>query len=338
MFFLILAIGSFSLLVIFSINRSLSTNQLIFWALGLIIFYFFSHYDYKSFKELSLPFYALSIFALLFLLLIGDPVRGSVRWIDLGFFRIQPSELAKAATIFVLARFYSTRSAKNLKNLITGFLIILPPVLLVLIEPDIGNSLAFLGIWLGIAFASGFRIKHFLVLTVIGILLGIISFELLASYQKERLTTFLDPNSDPLGTGYNIIQAKIAAGSGGLWGKGLGHGSQSELNFLPEAESDFIFASISEQLGLLGGGMLIIFFVWACLRIVSFTKDKDKFGQLVLVGITSFLLLQFVVNVGMNMGLLPVTGITFPLVSYGGSSLITTLFLLGVAFSINRWR
>ena len=183
---------------------------------------------------------------------------------------------------------------------------------------------------------AGFKLKHVVVLGLGAALLVIIGYEILSPYQKIRFESFLNPAGDPLGTGYNIIQSKIAVGSGGIFGKGLGQGSQSQLNFLPEAESDFIFASLTEQLGFFGAGILIALFVLLLRRIVNFASGQDRFIKLILAGTCSFLVFQFSVNVGMNMGLLPVTGITLPLVSYGGSSLISTLFLLGLAFSAKR--
>ena len=166
--------------------------------------------------------------------------------------------------------------------------------------------------------------------------LEIIVFDILSPYQKIIVVSFLNPPADPLGTGYNIIQSKIAIGSGGIFGRGLGSGSQSQLNFLPEAESDFIFASLAEQLGFFGAGVLIGLFVFLISRIANSAKGQDRFVKLILTGTCSFLIFQFTVNIGMNLGLLPVTGITLPLVSYGGSSLISTLFLLGIAFSVKR--
>ncbi len=336
--FLILAIGAISLLVIFSINRSLATNQLVYWIIGLAVLCATSLFPYNNWQRLSVPFYAVVLIFLALLFFIGTPIRGSIRWIDIGPFRFQPSELAKIASIFLLANFYSEKSARQLKNLVTSFAIILPAVVLIFFEPDIGNSLALLAIWFGASLACGFRAKTMVTFALIAIVIAIFSYELLSSYQKDRIATFVNPTKDPLGTGYNIIQSKIAIGSGQLFGRGLGHGSQSQLNFLPEAESDFIFASISEQLGFFGAILIVLLQGGLILRILSYVQSAEKFGQLVIVGTASFLLIQFLVNIGMNLGLLPVTGITLPLVSYGGSSLLSTLFLLGVAFSVKRYQ
>ncbi len=332
----IIGIGSISLLIISSISTATAQNQFIFWALGLSVFYISSHLGFRVWEHYAKLLYLLSIFLLLILLFVADPVRGSIRWFDLGIFRVQPSEIAKITTLLVLVSFFKEKSAANIKNLFTSISIILPPFILVLIQPDIGSSLTFLAIWFGIVLVAGLKTKHLLAMLIASAVSIFMIYELLAPYQRQRITTFLSPEHDPLGTGYNIIQSKIAIGSGGFFGKGFGQGSQSILNFLPEAESDFIFASISEQLGFVGAGLLIILFAWLIQRVVAFSKDKERYAQLIIVGVVSLLGAQFVINVGMNLALLPVTGITFPLVSYGGSSLITTLFLLGVAFSVNR--
>ena len=337
LFLVILAIGSLSLLVIFSIDKNLAANQFVFWIIGLVTLFLISFLDYKIWGKLSIPFYFLAIFTLSLLFLVGEPVRGSVRWIDLGIFRFQPSEIAKVGTIFILAVFYLERSAANFKNLIYSFLIILPVISLIFWEPDVGNVLAILGIWFGISLACGIRPKHLTYLSISLLILGAILFKLLAPYQQARIKTFINPSADPLGTGYHLIQSKIAVGSGEFIGRGLGRGSQSGLKFLPEAESDFIFAATVEQLGFLGGVLLIILFSFLIHKILKITGSVDRFGQLVIVGTASFLILQYTVNISMNMGLLPITGITLPLYSYGGSSLISTLFLLGVIFSIIRF-
>ncbi len=332
----IVVLGTLSILIISSISKNLVTSQIIFWAIGLFILFIVSQMDYKNWLSISKIFYLLSLITLGLLFVVGEPVRGSIRWVDLGFIRFQPSEVAKVSAILTLASFYYQKSARNLLNLAIGFLIVLPAIILVFMQPDIGNTFAFFAIWLGMSYAAGVRTRHIILLIVLTALIGTFLFEILAPYQKQRLAAFLNPVSDPLGTGYNIIQSKIAIGSGKIFGKGYGHGTQSQLNFLPEAESDFIFASIVEQLGLIGGTIILASFAWLILKLVSIGRTSDRFGQLIIVGTASYLLVQFAVNVGMNMGLLPVTGITLPLVSYGGSSLIISLFLLGVVLSIKK--
>lgn len=329
----VLALGAISLLIIFSISPALFRNQLLFWVIGIGVFIFFANFDPKFWESFSTIFFVISLIVLFLLFFVANPVRGSVRWIDFGFFRFQPSEVAKISSILLLANFFKDRSADNLKNLIISFLLIFPAVVLVLIEPDIGNALTFLAIWLGITAASGFRLKHFLFLSLLSIILFTFLFEFMAPYQKKRIESFINPGADPLGTGYHIIQSKIAAGSGEFIGRGLGRGSQSSLKFLPEAESDFIFASTSEQLGFLGSGLVVALYIGILVRMIGFARGARRFGQLVIVGSVSFLILQFFINIGMNLALIPVTGITLPLVSYGGSSLISTLFVVGLVFS-----
>ena len=334
--FLILAIAAISLLVIFSINRPLFYNQLIFWTVGLAIFYLASSFHHQVWEDLAKPIYGLSIILLLVIFLIAEPVRGSVRWIDLGVFRIQPSEVAKVSAVLVLAKYFSAKSALVAKNVLISFLIVFPAVFLVFLQPDIGNALPFLGIWASLAVASGFKFKHFLTSAVFLILASVILFQFLEPYQKARITAYINPAQDRLGTGYQIIQSKIAIGSGQLLGKGLGQGTQSQLRFLPEAESDFIFAAIAENLGFVGAGLLIILYAALILRILGFSQKQNRFAQMIVVGAVTILSVQMFINIGMNLGLVPVTGITLPLVSYGGSSLLSTLFLLGIAFSIKK--
>lgn len=336
--FLILAIGAISLLVIFSISRPLFTNQLIFWLVGLTIFYLAASLPIHFWKELAIPFYIVALILLFVILLIAEPVRGSVRWIDLGVFRVQPSEIAKVAQILLLASFFSSRSAAQVNNIFLSFLIVLPIAALIFVQPDIGNTLPILVIWLSLAFAAGFKLKHFLAVLIIAMITGFAFFQFLEPYQKARIETFVNPAQDSLGTGYQIIQSKIAVGSGQLLGKGLGGATQSQLKFLPEAESDFIFASIAESLGFAGSLLLIVLYTALIIKILSFAKGNERFAQLVIIGAAAFIGTQVLVNISMNMGYVPVTGITLPLVSYGGSSLLSTLLIFGIVFSVAKGR
>src|SRR3989344_2915324 len=286
---IILALGSFSLLVILSLNRNLAVSQLSFWLIGLLILYIVSSLEYQIWRKFSLHLYLITLLFLLVLIFIGDPVRGSVRWIDLGLFRFQPSEIAKIAGILILANFYTEKSAKDLKNILISFLIILPAIFLILIQPDVGNTLALLAVWLGLSIFRNISFKRLLTLAVVGGLAIILIYQSLSGYQKERIASYLNPNIDPLTTGYNVIQSKIAVGSGQLFGRGLGRGSQSQLNFLPEAESDFIFASTAEQLGFFGAGMIISIYGLMCLRLTKISHGTDRFASLTTAGIVSFL-------------------------------------------------
>lgn len=333
---IVLALGALSLTTIFAANKGQALNQTIFWVLGLVIFSIVRQLDMRYLKNFAKPAYFFAIIALVTVFILGETIRGSVRWIDLGIFRFQPSEVAKIASILLLSRFFQNREAQNFKNVILSFLAILPLFVLILIEPDIGSAGAIIAIWASIVFVAGLKREHALALFLSFMLILVVTFEFLAPYQKERITTFLNPTKDPLGAGYNIIQSKIAVGSGQLFGLGLGKGSQSQLNFLPESESDFIFASIAEQFGFLGSGLVISLLFAMQLKILKMAKNVNRFGQLLTMGTLGLFLYQFTINVGMNMALIPVTGITLPFVSYGGSSLVSNLILLGMIFSAKR--
>ena len=326
----ILALAAISLSVIFSIDRQLATNQLIFWLLGLSLFWVVSRAIVQLWQKLAIPAYLATIISLVLVFLIGEEIRGALRWIDLGIFRFQPSEIAKLTTIVILSTFYLKKTAGEFPNIVTSLIIIAPIFLLIFRQPDIGSALSIIAIWAGISYVAKINKKTALTLFLATLIILPLIFNFIAPYQKQRLTAFINPREDPLGSGYNIIQSKIAVGSGLLLGRGLGRGSQSQLNFLPEAESDFIFAAIVEELGLLGGGTVVLIFIFILLRIHAALENKDSFAQLLATGTLALLTYQIMVNIGMNLGLIPVTGITLPLVSYGGSSLITTLVLLGI--------
>lgn len=334
---LILAIGALSLSVLFTMSKTIALTQLIYWIVGLGLLYIFSGFTSYIWQKITPYFYLFSVLSLILLFFLADPVRGSIRWIELGIFRFQPSEIAKLATILVLALFFKERTAKDMKNILLSFLIILPPVILVVLQPDIGNTLAFFGIWLGITLASNLKLKQLFAVIAAGLIALIFLYEILAPYQKERLISFSVPTKDPLGTGYHLIQSKIAIGSGQMFGRGLGKGYQSQLKFLPEAETDFVFASLVEQLGFTGGAIVLFLFGFIMFRLYRLIPQMQKFGQLLAIGLISFLLIQMLVNIGMNLALAPVTGITLPLVSAGGSSLVVTLLAFGIFFSSRRY-
>ena len=329
----VLALGAISLLTIFASNRSLAASQSAFWVVGLLILFASSQFYYKNWQRLSLPFYLASAIALFLVYIAGETVRGSTRWIELGAFRFQPSEIAKVASVVLLASFFEKRSAGKVGNIFLSLAIISPVFALIFLEPDIGSSAAIIAVWGTIAYAAGLKKRQAAGLFLIFCALAVIGYGVLAPYQKERIRTFINPSRDPLDAGYNIIQSKIAIGSGRILGRGLGRGPQSQLNFLPESESDFIFASVAEQFGLLGAGTVILMYALFLIKVASIAKTSDRFGQLITIGAFGLFAYQFAVNVGMNMGIIPVTGITLPFVSYGGSSLIASLLLLGIVLA-----
>ena len=314
-------------------NYDLAIRQSVFAVVGITIFWIVSQSDIRTWRSLAWVFYIVSVLLLLIVFIYGLEVRGSLRWIDLGFFRLQPSEIVKISTILMLAHFLSSRNMRRLKNIAVSGLIALIPSVLIFIQPDLGSALILIFIWLGMVVVTEVPKKYFL--AGLALFIGILPllYGLLQPYQKERILTFFDPGRDPLGSGYNVVQSIIAVGSGGLTGLGFGRGTQSHLNFLPEHHTDFIFATLAEELGLLGSVLLLLLFGIVIFRLLRGSLKLPRFGGLVLIGLLVLIFSQTVINIGMNIGLAPVTGITLPFVSYGGSSLVTLLFGLGLAQS-----
>lgn len=334
----IISLLSVGILIIYSSSRELALQQAIFAFLGLSLYIFLAGFDYRALRVLIKPLY-FTVLGLLFLVIVlGVETRGSVRWIDLGFFNIQPSEFTKPILILLLADFWS-KNMPTWKNIFKSFLWILPPLLLIFKQPDLGTALIIFAIWLGMFFCAKVSFKKMLILfTAIALLIPLTWFGL-HDYQRQRIVSFLSPAKDPLGMGYNIIQSTIAVGSGQLFGRGLGSGTQSRLQFLPEYRTDFIFASIAEELGFLGTTLIVgiyLFLVMYSLKLAE--KSADYFGFLLTCGVVSILVFQSVINIGMNIGLFPITGITLPLISYGGSSLVAIFISLGMVASVGRYQ
>lgn len=317
------------------------TRQLLWVATGLAGFLIFSLIDYRIFRNHGLflvGLYASVMLLLMALLFFAPATRGVKAWFQVGGAGIQPVELMKLVLILVLAKYFSRRHIEiaRLRHLVISGLYVGAAVFLVLLQPDLGSALILVVAWLAVAFFAGIQWRHLLTFFVLAAVLAGISWAwLLAPYQKERITGFLDPYRDPQGAGYNTIQAMVAAGSGRLWGRGIGYGTQSHLNFLPEPETDFVFAALAEETGFIGSAVLLGLFAVLGWRIVATgMKAHDNFSKLFVLGFASFLFSQAFLHIAINLGLLPVTGIGLPLISYGGSSLITTLAGLGIVQSI----
>lgn len=328
--FLLLSIG---ILVIFSSSKELAIQQAIFTGVGLIFFLLVSQLELQSIKKLIKPLYILILIMLIVVLVLGFETRGSLRWIPLGIFNIQPSEFAKPILILVLAKFWSERSP-NWTNILKSLLWFAPFFILVFKQPDLGSALTLIAIWLGILLVTHISIRKILVLALVILFVIPTSWSFLHNYQRERILSFLAPESDPLGRGYNLIQSTIAVGSGELFGRGLGRGTQSRLQFLPEFRTDFIFASIAEEMGFVGSLLILalyLFLLFYLLRVAQ--RLNSSFSVFIVMGVVSMFLFQVFVNIGMNVGLLPITGITLPLISYGGSSVVATLLSLGMVAS-----
>lgn len=329
----------FGLTTILSIFPDLFSNQLTFFFTGLFLLILVSRVHSKTIQETSFILYIFCVLLLLFTLLLGRATRGSVRWIDLGIFRLQPSEISKPILIaFFANRFIKPIGGNPMVWLIKNLAYLAVPAFLVLIQPDLGSTLVIVITWIGMLLASRFPKKIILAFSILSVLLLPLGYQFLHDYQKTRLHTFISPFSDPTGSGYNVIQAMIAVGSGKFIGKGVRQGTQSHLRFLPERHTDFAFASFAEEFGFVGVSILLsaflIFFFW----LASLIQHMEPFGKLLVTGVFWLFFIQTFINVGMNMGVLPVTGITLPFISYGGSSILSSAIAIGMVLSLRKTR
>ena len=306
--------------------------------LGLVSLFSLSDASTFPFFQRQLSWTIFAVVLLAIVLLGTTAIRGVEAWLKFGSVFFQPVELAKISLVILLAKFFSKRHIEIYRIrhlLVSGFYLCLP-VGLVLLQPDLGSAVVLASIWVAIVLFSGMKLRHFFVLIILGGLLGFVAWNFaLAPYQKDRITSFLNPYEDPKGAGYQMIQSLIAVGSGQLFGKGLGYGSQSHLNFLPEAETDFIFAAFAEEWGFAGVLTMISLLFIVLWRIISIgRKASDNFSRLYSLGFAVYIFVQSFIHIGMNMGLLPITGITLPFVSYGGSSLVILLIGVGILQNI----
>lgn len=345
LFFCTILLVFFGLAVVYSVTLSQETpqwtnliKQSIALGLGLLLFLVLARIDYKLLKVYSKWLYVFGLTILAAVLILGSTVRGTRGWFVFGGVNFQPVELLKIIVIISLASYFSrlTRPLNQWRYFIVSGLIVLAPVALTMLQPDFGSALILLFLWLGTWLVIGLKKSQAVVLVLGGLTIFFLAWNFFfLPYQKDRISTFLSPASDPLGSGYNVTQAIIAIGSGGWIGRGLSFGSQSQLKFLPEAQTDFVFAVIAEELGLLGVLLVLGLFALIFYRLYKLTKIcRDDFSLFLIIGIMLLFFCQLLLNVGMNLGLLPVTGITLPLVSYGGSSLMVFLLALGLAESV----
>jgi len=319
-------------------------KQLMWISLGAAAFLVMWVWDYHSLARLAYPAYALVLLMLLFVLFEGRASKGAQRWIALGPFSFQPSEFAKLVLILVLAHYYSKAPRVGwLQRVILPGLLMLPGLLLILKQPDLGSGLSFVAVYAAMLLMVGLRSQTLGVMLLLSVMLFPFVWEgvwgSLHDYQRQRIMAFVNPDYDPGGKGYHALQSKIAIGSGELTGKGLFGGTQSQLKFLPEGHTDFVFAVYAEEWGFLGVLVLLVLFValiWLSLEIAS--KAKDQLGALLAVGIVSMLCFCVVVNIGMTAGMFPIVGIPLPLVSYGGSATIMTMASLGLLLNVKRRR
>lgn len=313
-------------------------KQALFAAVGIAVMLGVSRVDYHRFLHYAWVFYGLAIVTLLALFALGSTAYGSTRWFDLGPVQVQPSEFAKLAAILCLARFFSEHGgdARDLRSLLLSMGIVAPLAGLVFLQPDLGTSVVFGGIWLGIVVIAGANRSHLLVLAAIFVaILPFVWTFAIADYQVERVAVLVDPNEDPLDSGYNVLQSQIALGSGQLFGKGYMQGDQTQLEYLKVATKDFIFSLLGEEFGFVGAMVIFGLYIVLLMRGVRAAQlAGDTAGQLVAVGITMLILMQTFINVAVNVSLFPVTGIPLPFVSQGGSSLVSLFASLGLLQSI----
>lgn len=335
--FPVIVLVTMSLVTLFSLDFAYFKSQAIFLIFTFFIYIFFSQTNYRVLNIYSIPIYIASIVLLALIFFIGVESRGALRWVEFLGFRLQFSEVLKPflAISFTSLLIYTKNS--DSKSFIKMLLLLFPITFLIFLQPDLGNALIYAGVAIFTMFYIGFPIKYFIFSFITLLLTFPIAWSILYDYQRQRVLTFLNPGSDPLGTSYNVIQSVIAIGSGMFLGKGLGQGTQSGLRFLPERHTDFIFASISEQLGFVGALIIIIAFGFLIFRIYTIISESNEKFVKTFAAVTFFcFLVQVLINVGMNIGIVPIVGVTLPFVSYGGSSLLSNFIFLGFLTSISR--
>jgi len=322
------------------LDKSLVLRQSLWMFLAILLTLFSLRFHYKLLLDFAWPFYG-AVLILLVIVLFMPSALGARRWISFGFFNLQPSELAKVSVICALAAYmkHNAIEDKSAHKWWVPFIIMGVPLLLIMKEPDLGTSLLFIPMFLSMLYIWGFKLKWFLILIGVVCLVSPWMYSQLADYQKSRFLIFLNPGVDPLGAGYTIIQSKIAMGSGGLFGKGFMSGTQTQLQFLPEKHTDFIFSVIGEEGGFIGVFLVILCYwvmIYKGFRIAQ--NCNNRFGQLLATGATTILAFQAIINMYMTVGLLPVVGMPLLLVSYGGSSMIVTMLLIGLLINIGMRR
>lgn len=335
--------ASLAVLYSFDANALRFEKQIIFICIGIAVFFVLSRFEYRFLRRTNtvVLFYVIIQALLVLLFALGHISKGAQSWFNLGLFAFQPSDFAKLALIIILAKYFTRRhiEIRNIKHIFVSGIYALIPFVLVFVQPDFGNAIILFFIWFGMILISGISKKHLSVVFGLGaIALALLWQFVFAPYQKARIQNFFNPLADVRGSGYNANQSVIAVGSGELTGKGFGYGTQSRLQFLPEYETDFIFAAFAEEWGFIGAMIIVISFfvlVWRILRI-AYTASSN-FETLFALGTAILILSHFLINVGMNIGVMPVTGITLPFMSYGGSHIIFEMTLLGMLMGMRKY-
>jgi rod shape determining protein RodA len=344
-FIAVVLLIAFSLVEIYSValgqekvNLLNFQKQIIFFGLGIVLLFVFTFIDSYFLKSLSWYFYVLGAILLGIVLIVGATVNGTKGWFNIFGFGLQPVEFVKVILILFLANYFSglATKVKTSRHFFISAISVFFLIFLIMMQPDFGSGLILAFIWIVMVIAAGFPKKYFIIIGLSALIIMTISwFFLFKQYQKERVMTFLNPSANSLESGYNSAQAMIAIGSGGLTGKGVGFGSQSQLKFLPEAQTDFIFSVISEELGLLGILLMLGFYTLFFFRcFINLRKVGNDFGIYFIIGAAGLIFIQMFINIGMNLGIMPVVGLPLPFVSYGGSSLLSLLMLVGIIENI----
>ena len=318
------------------------SRQMARFAVALALMLVLAVVDLRAILRIAYPLYLVAFLALVYVEVAGEIGMGAQRWIDLKVFQLQPSEVMKVALVLALARYFYRLDYQEVGRpllLVAPLLLILAPVGLVMLQPDLGTAAMLLMVGAAMLFLAGVRLWKFLAVEAAGGAAMPLAWSSLREYQRQRVLTFLDPENDPLGTGYHATQAKIAAGSGGVWGKGWLEGTQSHLDFLPERQTDFIFTMLAEEFGMAGG--IVLLSLYAILIVYGYViamRSRSQFGRLLGLGLTVNLFLYVFINMGMVMGLVPVVGVPLPLVSYGGTAQMTVMIGFGLLLSVNVHR
>jgi len=346
---LVLAMCAISVLEVHSTTvhtrfASFGSKQMLFIGAGVIGMFIFAKIDYHRLLDWAPWAYGIFLVSLVAVKLVGHKVLGARRWIGIGPVQFQPSEWVKLVLVLFMARYFANLGGRNLtwRDIFKAFALVGVPMILVLIQPDMGTTLTYAPILIAGLFLGGINLRQGLILLAVGaVLVGGVwsSGKFLKSYQKARLTAFVNPGNDPRGSGYQVLQSEIAVGSGGIWGKGLEKGTQTQGYFLPIPYTDFIFAAFSEEHGFVGAISVLLLYFFILMRLIQNAQTAaDLSGSLIIMGIVAVLTFQIAVNVGMVIGLMPVTGIPLPLMSYGGSSVLFTFLALGVAMNVRMRR
>ena len=327
----------------FQPNGSSAFLKQVYWMLiGLSVMVGTLFFHYHLLKRMAYTLYACGTILLLLVLIMGKATSGAQRWIDLGFFAFQPSEPIKVIVVIALAQYFSRHEYPNglgYRELVGPGLLVGLPFLLIVVQPDLGTAMHLAFACLSVLFFL--RVQPGVTLGLAATMAAVlpVAWKHLKAYQKQRIFTFLNPASDPGGAGYHIIQSKIAVGSGQFWGKGFTKGTQAQLRFLPERHTDFVFSVFSEEWGFIGSVVLLLLFfglIIAGLQVVL--RSQDRFGALLVLGLTMILFWQIIINISMVVGLMPVVGLPLPFISYGGTSLVTTLFSIGIILNVSMRR